>query len=105
MTLIMSMKLGTQHRAPREATNLNSDIRYTTRRAPGPRIPGTQAMLVFGMKQENRKSFTMDCVKSRARVGESLDNADESHASGSRTKFFGCSSRVRSLAFMTFPVT
>lgn len=107
MTPVTSVKLDTRHRVPHEDTNLNSDIYNIPRDAlaPGPRIPGTQTLLIFGTKQENRRSFTMDCMKCRARVGVSLDNADEGHPSGSRTEHFACSSGVRSPASIASPVT
>ena len=105
MTPVTSAKLDTRHRLPREDTNLNSDIRSIPREAPGPRIPGTQTLLVFGTKPENRRSFTMDCMKCRAQVGAPLDNADEGHPFGSRTEYVDCSSRIRSLASIASRVT
>ncbi|KAJ5942844.1 hypothetical protein N7516_003012 [Penicillium verrucosum] len=92
----MSVKLDTRHRVPHEDMNLNSDTRNIPRETPDPRIPGTQPLLLFGTKQENRRSFAMDYMKYRAQVGASLDNADEGHP-------FGRSIRIRSLAYISSP--
>lgn len=87
MTLVTSMNRDRLHGVPHEATNMNTGLRHRVPcGAHGPRIPGTQTLLVAGTKQTNRVPLSVDCRKCRVRVDVSLDNADERHASCSKTE-------------------